>query len=390
ASFTEDAHTAPVGTTINFDPISSSDPDGTIVLYEWDFDGDGVYDLSTATPSTVSYTYTIPGTYIVTLRVTDNDGLTDIATATKTITLGVSADLSISSPDISFSDSNPREGQSILVSATVHNLGEGNAENITLQFFDALLLIGERQISSISHHSHGITSIDWPAENEGFHLIKVVVDPHNTIIETEEENNEATRSILVGEILGFGGISVNGSAAPNETHTGCLVTVQGYAEYNTTYGAGEPVAGAEVTITILGWRQESTHTICDGTYIANISAPYSPGNYTLVVTVTDYTFWESIEMSLVVTQQVGVDLTMSHHDISFSPSNPKESENAAITVTIHNVGTENVSNVLVAFYDNGKPVENGTIDLVPGRGNRDTTVLWIATPSGWHTIKVVV
>lgn len=86
ASFTESAHTVPTGAPITFDPSGSSDPDGTIVLYEWDFDGDGVYDHSTATPSTVSYTYTTPGTYTVTLRVTDNDGLTDTATDTKTIT----------------------------------------------------------------------------------------------------------------------------------------------------------------------------------------------------------------------------------------------------------------------------------------------------------------
>jgi len=86
ASFTESAHTAPVGTPITFDPSGSYDPDGTIILYEWDFDGDGVYDLSTTTPSIVSYTYTTPGTYTVTLRITDHDGFMDTATDEKIIT----------------------------------------------------------------------------------------------------------------------------------------------------------------------------------------------------------------------------------------------------------------------------------------------------------------
>lgn len=85
ASFTESAETVTVGETITFDPSASYDPDGTIVLYEWDFDGDSTYDLSTATPDTVSYTYTALGTYTVTLRVTDDDGLIDTATATKTV-----------------------------------------------------------------------------------------------------------------------------------------------------------------------------------------------------------------------------------------------------------------------------------------------------------------
>jgi len=86
ASFTETAETVPVGTPITFDPSDSYDPDGTIELYEWDWDGDGTYDQSTSSPTQVSYTYSAPGTYTVTLRVTDNDGLTDTATATKNIT----------------------------------------------------------------------------------------------------------------------------------------------------------------------------------------------------------------------------------------------------------------------------------------------------------------
>jgi len=83
ASFEESTHTATIGTTINFDASTSYDPDGTIILYEWDFTSDGSYD---ATGIGTSYAYMTPGTYTVTLRVTDDDGLTDTATDTKTIT----------------------------------------------------------------------------------------------------------------------------------------------------------------------------------------------------------------------------------------------------------------------------------------------------------------
>jgi len=82
ASFTESLHTAKVGESISFDATSSNDPDGTIVLYEWDWESDGIYD---ATGVTASHPYSVPGTYIVTLRVTDNDGLKDTVTDTKTI-----------------------------------------------------------------------------------------------------------------------------------------------------------------------------------------------------------------------------------------------------------------------------------------------------------------
>ncbi len=89
ASFTESAHLVPVGTPIEFDPSDSYDFDGTIILYEWDFDGDGVYDFSTTTSDKVSHIYIKPGTYNVTLRVTDNDELTNTVTDTKTITPGM-------------------------------------------------------------------------------------------------------------------------------------------------------------------------------------------------------------------------------------------------------------------------------------------------------------
>lgn len=65
--------------TVNFDASGSSDPDGTIVNYEWDFDGDGAYDFDSGADATVSYNYTIAGTYAAKVRVTDNDGAKDTA-----------------------------------------------------------------------------------------------------------------------------------------------------------------------------------------------------------------------------------------------------------------------------------------------------------------------
>ncbi len=71
------------GTSVQLDASASFDADGTIVAYEWDLDGDGVFD--DATGVTTQVTYPDNGTYVVTVRVTDDAGATATATATVTV-----------------------------------------------------------------------------------------------------------------------------------------------------------------------------------------------------------------------------------------------------------------------------------------------------------------
>lgn len=70
-----------LGTQFSFDGSESSDPDGTIVSYDWDF-GDGTQHASGATPS---HTYANHGQYTVTLKVTDDDGATGTDTLKVTV-----------------------------------------------------------------------------------------------------------------------------------------------------------------------------------------------------------------------------------------------------------------------------------------------------------------
>ena len=77
ASFTDDC----TDLNCNFDGSASSDPDGTIIAYSWDF-GDG----TSATGATPSKTYATAGNYNVSLTVTDNDNATDTETRSITVT----------------------------------------------------------------------------------------------------------------------------------------------------------------------------------------------------------------------------------------------------------------------------------------------------------------
>ena len=68
--------------TVSFNGGSSSDPDGSIVSYLWNF-GDG----TTATGTTTSHTYSSAGSYVARLTVTDNQG----ASSSTTVTLQANA-----------------------------------------------------------------------------------------------------------------------------------------------------------------------------------------------------------------------------------------------------------------------------------------------------------
>jgi hypothetical protein len=66
--------------SIQFDGTSSSDPDGVIIAYQWDF-GDG----TTGTLAQPTHQYAANGSYTVTLTVTDNVGSRNVATTSATI-----------------------------------------------------------------------------------------------------------------------------------------------------------------------------------------------------------------------------------------------------------------------------------------------------------------
>ncbi|MFC9860256.1 MULTISPECIES: ThuA domain-containing protein [unclassified Streptomyces] len=71
AKATASATDGPVPLKVDFSGEGSADPDGDPLGYAWDFDGDGTYDSTEATPS---HTYTAKGDFAAQLKVTDSSG----------------------------------------------------------------------------------------------------------------------------------------------------------------------------------------------------------------------------------------------------------------------------------------------------------------------------
>lgn len=78
--------------TVSFNAAGSTDPDGVITDYEWDLDGNGVYNEELQGEDqyrgaqTAQYTYLSAGDFDATVRVTDNEGNKDTAFVTIHVT----------------------------------------------------------------------------------------------------------------------------------------------------------------------------------------------------------------------------------------------------------------------------------------------------------------
>jgi len=83
AAFTVNATEPGVAGTVTFDAAGSDDPDGVVVTYEWDLDGDGAFD--DATGAEVETAFASTGEATVSLRVTDDSSGTNTTTTTLTI-----------------------------------------------------------------------------------------------------------------------------------------------------------------------------------------------------------------------------------------------------------------------------------------------------------------
>jgi len=104
---------------------------------------------------------------------------------------------------IQFSDNEPIEGESIIINATLFNVGTRGA-SVSVYFYDGPPknedLIG---IDNLSIHALGysIASTPWDTTGEDeFHTIYVLINPDDPTNESDNDNNQADRDIAVNQI----------------------------------------------------------------------------------------------------------------------------------------------------------------------------------------------
>jgi len=119
ADFTLNKTTASLGETLRFTD-QSTDPDGTVEEWAWNF-GDG----GTSTAQNPTHAFMATGQFIVTLIVTDNDGTDSVQSASETITVEVPTEV------VLYSYPNPASTQ-----ATIAYVLPTGASSPVLRIFD--------------------------------------------------------------------------------------------------------------------------------------------------------------------------------------------------------------------------------------------------------------
>ena len=108
----------------------------------------------------------------------------------------------LNASNITFNNSAPQEGDNITINATIFNIGGVSASNILVRFYDGnpsnggTQIDADRTISLINAPGNFTVNATWIA-SLGQHEIFISVDPLNSITELSEQNNNASKNILI-------------------------------------------------------------------------------------------------------------------------------------------------------------------------------------------------
>jgi len=265
-----------VNEAATFDASASYDPNGIIAAYLWDF-GDGATELVFLEP-TITHQYTSPGTYVVTLTVTDQDGDEDTTSKTTTVRSKPYANFTWSPPI-------PQIGEVVTFDASASTPNGGTIVSYEWDFGDGNIAV---VINPIITHSY---------EASGGHIVVL------NVTDSEGLSSIASNTLKIGQ-------------AP--------------AAY-FTYTPEFPITGETITF------DASDSYDLDGNIVSyvwnfgdgNITTVTTPiithkyieqGNYTVALTVTDYDGLTNTFVNIVAVRGYPVAAFI------YSPDNPVEGE----------------------------------------------------------------
>ncbi len=331
AAFSYSPTSPMVGQWVQFDGSASFDPDGSITAYNWNF-GDG----STASGMSRYHKFTAPGTYTVTLTVTDNGGLTN--TTSQTVQVGMPNQAPTAA--FSYSPVNPGVGQWVQFDGSASFDPDGTITAYTWNFGDGSTGTG--------------VSLYHQFAAPGDYTVTLTVTDNAGLTNTTSQTVHVT--------------------APNQAPT----AVFSYSPTNPSVGAwvrfdASASSDPDGSVTAYRWNFGDGSTSSTGPVVYHQYT--TAGSYTVVLTVTDNS---GLTGSVAHTVQVGPTNQPPVAAFSYTPSTPNVGE--AITLNA------------AASYDPDGSITAYRWDL-DGDGVDDTTGQIISVRyynAGVHVVKLTV
>ena len=244
--FSFEPSTPNTGDTVTFDGSASADVDGGTLEFAWDFDGDGQFDDGTGEVDT--FTYSTEGTFLVTLRVTDDEG--NVVTCSQSVTVGSVP------PTCSFtaSPSTANVGDTVNFNATASS-DDGTITNFAFDFGDGTAPLDPNTDPTVSH----------VFTTEGSFIVTL------TVTDNDGNNVSCTQTVTVGSVPP----TCSFTASPTSASVGQTVN------FNATASTDDG------TITNFGWDFGDGNTLDPNTDPTVSHVFTANGTFVVTLTLTD-------------------------------------------------------------------------------------------------------
>jgi len=344
AAFTWSPSAPQVGVTVTFNGTGSSDSDGWVASYAWDY-GDG----STGTGSITTHSYAAPGVYSVQLTVTDNDGAT--ATRTQQITVSASAN---NPPTASFtwSPSAPQAGFTVTFNGTGSSDSDGWVASYAWDYGD-----GSTGTGSIATHSYAAP---------GVYSVQLTVTDNNGATATRTQQITVSASANNPPIAAF-------TTSPNPTQPNVWMSFNAAGSYDI-----------DGSIVQYAW------SFGDGSTGSGSLAYHryaSAGSYTARLTVTDDDgATNSDELTVVIQSTAAPDLTVQN--LSYSPTSPTQGQSVAFSITVYNAGNAAAGTFRVRLQGSGSATATYISQLAAGASQTIALTRTLSASTETFTVTV--
>jgi subtilisin-like proprotein convertase family protein len=259
------------GATATFDASDSVDPNGTIVRFEWDLDGDGSFETDTGTTPSAARAYPSKATVPVGLRVTDDSGHQGSVSLPLAVTHAPVA-------DFSYTPSHPVTGDTITLDAGASSDADGAITGYTWD------LDGN---GSFERDGGAAATTTFVFSRPGIHTVRLRVADDTGAVSTEAVDvtvaNRAPAALLSGPQTATAGSPATFSATGSTDSDGSIVRYEWQID-----GAGSWTDTGTSPAWTVAWDTPGAHVVAvrvtddlggsaTGTLTVVVAAPEAAG-----------------------------------------------------------------------------------------------------------------